>query len=51
MSTTVNKPWVESVTPHPDAVSPNFSEDISALDLGPLADGNKNDPAVYRDPE
>ena len=51
MSTTIIKPWVESVTLHPDVVSPNFSEDIFALDLGPLADGNKNVPAVYRDPE
>jgi hypothetical protein len=51
MSTTLIKPWVESVTLHPDVVSPNFSEDIFALDLGPLADGNKNVPAVYRDPE
>ena len=51
MSTTLIKPWVESVTLHPDVVSPNFSEDIFALDLGPLADGNKSVPAVYRDPE
>ena len=48
MSTPLIKPWVESVTFHPDVVSPhfsNFSEDIFALDLGPLADGNKNVPA------
>jgi predicted AAA+ superfamily ATPase len=51
MSTPVIKPWVESVTLHPDGVSPNFSEDIFALDPGPLADGNKSVPAVYRDPE
>jgi predicted AAA+ superfamily ATPase len=51
MSNSVIKPWVESVELHPDVVSPNFSEDIFALDLGPLADGNKNVPAVYRDPE
>ena len=51
MSNTPIKPWVETVTLHPDVVSPNFSEDIFALDLGPLADGNKNVPAVYRDPE
>src|SRR2546426_8466175 len=47
----VIKPWVESVILHPDVLSPDFSEDIFALDLGPLADGNKNVPAVYRDPE
>jgi len=45
------KPWVEVVTLHPDVISENFSEDIFALDLGPLADGNPNVPAVYRDPE
>jgi hypothetical protein len=51
MSTNTIKPWVESVILHPDVLSPDFSEDIFALDLGPLADGNKNVPAVYRDPE
>lgn len=45
------KPWIENVSLHPDVVSEGFSEDIFALDLGPLADGNKNVPAVYRDPE
>lgn len=45
------KPWVQVVQLHPDVVSENFSEDIFALDLGPLADGNKSVPAVYRDPE
>src|SRR6266516_4921458 len=51
MSKTIIKPWVETVELHPDVLSPNFSEDIFALDLGPLADGNNNVPAVYRDPE
>jgi len=45
------KPWLEVVTLHPDVLSEEFSEDIFALDLGPLADGNPNVPAVYRDPE
>ena len=45
------KPWVQVVQVHPDVDSPNFSEDIFALDLGPLADGNKSVPAVYRDAE
>lgn len=45
------KPWVEVVSLHPDVLSENFSEDIFALDLGPLADGNPNVPAVYRDAE
>jgi predicted AAA+ superfamily ATPase len=43
--------WVEVVALHPDVLSENFSEDIFALDLGPLADGNSNVPPVYRDPE
>ena len=45
------KPWVEVVSLHPDVLSPNFSEEIFALDLGPLADGNPQVPSVYRDPE
>ena len=45
------KPWVEAVSLHPDVLSETFSEDIFALDLGPLADGNPNVPPVYRDPE
>jgi hypothetical protein len=45
------KSWVQVVQVHPDVDSPNFSEDIFALDLGPLADGNKSVPAVYRDAE
>lgn len=45
------KPWVQVVQVHSDVDSPNFSEDIFALDLGPLADGNKSVPAVYREPE
>ena len=51
MSTAPIKPWVEVAALHPDVLSENFSEDIFALDLGPLADGNPNVPAVYRDPE
>jgi len=53
MPTPVIKPWIEmeGVSLHPDVTSENFSEDIFALDLGPLADGNPNVPAVYRDPE
>ncbi len=51
MNATMIKPWLEVVTLHPDVLSDEFSEDIFALDLGPLADGNKNVAAVYRDPE
>lgn len=51
MSKTAITPWVEVAKLHADVLAENFSEDIFALDLGPLADGNKNVPAVYRDPE
>ena len=51
MSTAPIKPWVEVASLHPDVTSESFSEDIFALDLGPLADGNPKVPAVYRDPE
>src|SRR6266498_3878412 len=51
MSKAAIRPWVDVVSLHPDVLSENFSEDIFALDLGPLADGNKQVPAVYRDPE
>src|SRR5438093_1100464 len=51
MSRATIRPWVEVVSLHPDVLSVNFSEDIFALDLGPLADGNPNVPVVYRDPE
>jgi len=51
MSAAAIKPWVETVILHPDVLSDQFSEDIFALDLGPLADGNTQVPAVYRDPE
>src|SRR5438132_12286773 len=51
MSTATIKPWVEVASLHPDVLSENFSEDIFALDLGPLADRSPNVPAVYRDPE
>src|SRR3989304_10468851 len=51
MSKAAIRPWVEVVSLHPDVLSENFSEDIFALDLGSLADGNPNVPAVYRDPE
>ena len=51
MSVYTLRPWVEVASLHADVTSENFSEDIFALDLGPLADGNPKVPAVYRDPE
>jgi predicted AAA+ superfamily ATPase len=48
MSNTIIKPRVEVVSLHPDVIS----EDIFALDLGPLADGKPTVQTVYRgDPE
>ena len=38
MNATPIKPWLENVQLHPDVLSETFSEDIFALDLGPLAD-------------
>ena len=46
MSSTNMKPWVEIVTLHPDVISEDFSEDIFALDLGPLADGKPEVPVI-----
>jgi hypothetical protein len=51
MSAPVPKSWLEVVSLHPDVLAENFSEDIFALDLGPLADRLSSVPAVYRDPE
>ena len=51
MASSKIKSWIESVALHPDVVSEDFSEDVFALDLGPLAEGAKSVPAVYRDPE
>ena len=33
-----NRPWLESVSLHPDVLSEELSEDVFALDLGALAD-------------
>ena len=55
------RPWLQCVALHPDVLADDFSEDIFALDLGPLADyliardlgrlesGPGQVPAVYRD--
>ncbi|MBI3818879.1 MAG: ATP-binding protein [Planctomycetes bacterium] len=51
MTKNMIRPWLEVVELHPDVLAENFSEDIFALDLGPLADGNPRVPAVYRDAE
>ena len=41
--------WIDVACLRADVLSEDFSEDVFALDLGPLADGNPNVP-VYRDP-
>jgi hypothetical protein len=63
MTSQVLRPWIEAVALHPDVLSESFSEDIFALDLGPLADylaakergASTKDlpsvPTVYRDAE
>ena len=55
------RPWLQCVALHPDVLDDDFSEDIFALDLGPLSDyliakdiGQSEDelrrvPAVYRE--
>jgi hypothetical protein len=45
------RPWIEIVSLNPDVLSEQFSEDIFALDLGPLADGNTKVPVLYRNPD
>ena len=40
MNENAMRPWIEVVALHSDVLSEDFSEDIFALDLGPLADGN-----------
>lgn len=39
---------MEGVSLHPDVTSEDFSEDIFALNLGPLADGNPVDHLAAR---
>ncbi|MDI6795718.1 MAG: DUF499 domain-containing protein [Desulfatibacillaceae bacterium] len=51
MTQAAPKPWAQTVLLHPDVLSEDFSEDIFALDLGPLADGSGSVPKVYREPE
>lgn len=50
-SESIIRPWIEVVSLNPDVLSEDFSEDIFALDLGPLADGNPKVPLVYRNAE
>lgn len=45
------KPWTELVTLHPDVESGSLAEAVFAIDLGAIAVGDKDTPAVYREPE
>jgi uncharacterized protein len=45
------KPWTELVTLHPDVESGSLAEAVFAIDLGAIAVGDKDTPAVYREPD
>lgn len=51
IATTTLRPWTELVTLHPDVESDALTEAMFAIDLGAIAAGDPNTPAVYRDPE
>jgi uncharacterized protein len=49
MSTKSLRPWTELVKLHPDVESDALTEAMFAIDLGAIATGDPNTPAVYRD--
>ncbi len=51
MSSKVLRPWTDVVKLHPDVESGLLTEAIFAIDLGAIAAGDPNVPAVYRDAE
>jgi hypothetical protein len=51
MTTRQLRPWSQVVHLHPDVDAGNLTEAVFAIDLGALAAGDPNVPAVYRDPE
>ncbi len=51
MTTYKLRPWSQVVHLHPDVDAGNLTEAVFAIDLGALAAGDPNVPAVYRDPE
>src|SRR3972149_10708479 len=50
MSTKPLRPWIELVRLHPDVESGALTEALFAIDLGAIAEGDPNVPAVNRDP-
>ena len=51
MNTRVLRPWTELVRLHPDVESGALTEAVFAIDLGAIAAGDPQVPAVNRDPE
>ncbi len=51
MTTNNLRPWAQVVHLHPDVDEGNLTESVFAIDLGAVAAGDQNIPAVYRDPE
>jgi hypothetical protein len=51
MTTYQLRPWAQVVHLHPDVEAGNLTEAVFAIDLGAVATGDPNVPAVYRDPE
>lgn len=51
MSSYQLRPWAQVVHLHPDVEAGNLTEAAFAIDLGAVATGKPNVPAVYRDPE
>lgn len=51
MSIYTLRPWTELVSLNPDVESDNLTESVFAIDLGAIAAGDKNVPAVNRDAE
>ncbi len=45
------RPWTDFVKLHPDVEGGALTEAVFAIDLGAIAAGDPNVPAVYRDPE
>lgn len=49
MSTKAIRPWTELVKLHPDVEAGALTEAVFAIDLGAIASGDPNTPAIYRD--
>ena len=49
MSATSLRPWTELTRLHPDVEAGTLAESVYALDLGAIAAGDRQAPAVYRD--